>query len=218
LPLPNSKPNVIERVSAPSYTEHVFDGRVLGVDPGMATAGLAVVEMRDRRPFLVWFDTVRTPAGLAEPGRLRRVHQAVREAIAAHQPAVVAVERVMWGRNVGSAMSVARATGVVLLAADEAGVPVEEYAPLEVKMAVTGIGNAGKEQVRRALARTHGFLEVPAQADAADAMAVAVCHLQQSPLRRLQREAADRDVVEAAARVTSIAVAARRRASRLEAT
>jgi crossover junction endodeoxyribonuclease RuvC len=192
----------------------VFERVVLGVDPGIATAGLAVVAEEDRRPVLVWARTVRTPADLEEGGRLRRLYGAVRDALSEHSPATMAVERLMWGRNVGSAMTVARATGVVLLAAADAGVPVEEYPPLEVKMAVTGIGNAGKDQVRAALVRTHGLAGVPDQPDAADAVAVALCHLTQSPLRRLQREAARSDVEEALAKVTPLALAGRRRTPR----
>ena len=111
---------------------------------------------------------------------------ALRDAISEHRPQAVAVERVMWGRNVGSAMDVARATGVAMLAAADAGLPVEEYAPLEVKMAVAGVGNATKDQVRRALARIHG-LDAPDQPDAADAVAVALCHLQQARLRNVVR-------------------------------
>jgi crossover junction endodeoxyribonuclease RuvC len=170
----------------------VFEGVVLGVDPGLALTGLAALEPANGGPRLNWTDTVRTPGGLAEPLRLRRVYQAVREALDRHHAAVVAVERVMWGRNVGSALSVARATGVVLLAAADAGVPVEEYAPLEVKMAVTGVGNAAKDQVRRALVSMHGLGDVPVQPDAADAVAVALCHIQQSKMRRLVRADAAR--------------------------
>jgi crossover junction endodeoxyribonuclease RuvC len=91
---------------------------------------------------------------------------------------------VWWGHNKTSALSVARATGVILLAAAEAGLPVEEYAPLEVKMAITGLGNADKDQVRRLLVRAHRVEGVPDQADAADAVAVAVCHLQRSRVRK----------------------------------
>ena len=161
-----------------------LDSVVLGVDPGLASSGLAVLAREGSRARVVWSDTVRTAAGLAEAARLRVLHEAVGEAIRANRVGAMAVERVMWGRNVGSAMSVARATGVVLLAAAQAGVPVEEYAPLEVKMAVTGIGNAPKETLRRALARMHGLEGVPAEPNAADAVAVAFCHLQQSRLRR----------------------------------
>jgi crossover junction endodeoxyribonuclease RuvC len=112
------------------------------------------------------------------------------KAFAEHRPDSVAVERLMWGRNTRSAMDVARASGVILLAAAEAGLEVEEYAPLEVKMSVTGQGNAPKEQVRRALAALVGAAGVPTQPDAADAVAVAVCHLGQSRLRALTRTAA----------------------------
>lgn len=169
----------------------MFEPCVLGVDPGVATTGLAAVA-RGRGPTgvqiaVVWSETVRAPAELDEPLRLRRLFEAVRGAIVAHRPEAVAVERVMWGQNKTSALGVARATGVILLAAADAGVPVEEYAPLEVKMAITGMGNADKEQVRDGLIRLHGVAEVPAQADAADAVAVAVCHLQQSRVRSLAR-------------------------------
>ena len=165
----------------------MFDSCVLGVDPGLATTGLAVVRREGATVAILWTDTVRTPGGLAEASRLRLVHRAVSTAIGANGVGAVAVERVMWGRNVGSAMSVARATGVVMLAAAEAGVPVEEYAPLEVKMAVSGVGNASKELLRRALVRVHGLRDVPTEPNAADAVAVAFCHLQQARLRGAMR-------------------------------
>jgi crossover junction endodeoxyribonuclease RuvC len=168
-------------------TEHVFDSCVLGVDPGISSLGLAAVARRDRRAELVFAGTIRTPGKLPEAARLRLIHEAVRDAIAEHRPESVAVERIAWNTNQVSALSVARATGVVLLAAAEADLPVEEYGPLEVKMAVTGQGNADKGQVRDALARLHGLREVPAQPDAADAVAVAICHLTQSRLRRAAR-------------------------------
>jgi crossover junction endodeoxyribonuclease RuvC len=168
----------------------VFEsGAVLGVDPGVAATGLAVVRREGPGHPVDWWATVRTPAGQAEAIRLRSVYGAVREAIARHRPAALAMERLMWGRNAGSAMGVARASGVVLLAAAEAGLPVEEYAPLEVKMAVTGVGNAGKDVVRRSLGIAHRADPVPTEPDAADAVAVAVCHLQQSRLRLLTRGA-----------------------------
>lgn len=170
----------------------MFEGCVLGVDPGVATLGLAAVGRAGSRPEVRWSRTVRTKAGLSEPLRLRRIYGEIRAALAEQRPDAVAVERVMWGQNKTSAMGVARATGVVLLAAAEAGLPVEEYAPLEVKMAVTGIGNADKATVRKSLERVHRVAGVPAQPDAADAVAVALCHLQQSRLRAAAGEAARR--------------------------
>jgi len=170
----------------------MFDGCVLGVDPGMASVGLAILGRAEGRPSVAWSKTVTTPASQAEPARLRLIYLAVREAICEHRPCALAVERVMWGRNTGSAMGVARATGVILLAAADAGLPVKEYAPLEVKMAATGVGNAGKDQVRRALARMHGIDGVPSQPDAADAAAVAFCHLQHLRLRAAECKAVSR--------------------------
>ena len=160
---------------------------MLGVDPGMAATGLAAVSRTPGGASVTAATTVRTPAGSPEGERLREIHLRVAEAIEEHRPEAVAVERLMWGRNVGSAMSVARATGVILLAAAERGLDVYEYAPLEVKMAVTGNGAASKADVRRALTRLHGVETLPKEPDAADAAAVAICHLQQ--VRSLRRAA-----------------------------
>jgi crossover junction endodeoxyribonuclease RuvC len=167
--------------------ERMFDSCVLGVDPGVSALGLAAVAWHDRRPEMRFATTVRTSPGLAEPARLRRLHEAVSAAIAEQRPGSVAVERVAWNRNQVSALQVARATGVVLLAAAQAGLEVDEYGPLEVKMAITGQGNADKAQVREALMRFHGLRDVPAEPDAADAVAVALCHLTQTPLKRAAR-------------------------------
>jgi crossover junction endodeoxyribonuclease RuvC len=168
----------------------MFDSSVLGVDPGTAAVGLAVVDSAGARPSVRWSVTVRTPAGVPAPGRLKRIHEAVRDVITEHRPGAMAIERLMWGRNTQSAMDVSRATGVILLAAAEGGLPVEEYPPLQVKMAVTGVGNATKEAVRRSLTRLFGIDGVPGEPDAADAVAVAMCHLQHARMRRLTREAA----------------------------
>jgi crossover junction endodeoxyribonuclease RuvC len=162
----------------------MFESCVFGVDPGVASTGLAAVAFAERRPTLRWSETIRTPAGLAEAARLRAIHEAVRDAIAELRPVSLALERVAWNRNTVSALHVARATGVVMLAASEAGLAVTEYGPNEVKLAVAGAGDADKAQVRRALVRIHGLEGVPAQPDAADAVAVALCHLLRSRLRR----------------------------------
>jgi crossover junction endodeoxyribonuclease RuvC len=162
----------------------MFERCVLGVDPGLAATGLAAVSEVGGRARVLWSDTVRTSSGLAEPNRLRRVAEAVREAIRRYGPQAMAVEAVMWGQNKTSALSVSRATGVVLLIAAEAGIPVHEYAPLEVKMAITGVGNAQKDRVRLTMVRAHRVEGVPEQPDAADAAAVALCHLHQSRMRR----------------------------------
>jgi crossover junction endodeoxyribonuclease RuvC len=170
----------------------MFDAVVLGVDPGVARCGLAVVARRDRRTELVWADAVRTPSTDPEPIRLRAIGEGMRRAIQEYGPGSVAVERVAWSRNQVSALHVARATGAVLLLAAEAGLPVEEYGPNEVKQAVTGMGNADKRQVQQALARVHGLRDVPTQPDAADAAAVALTHLLASRMRGLAARAGAR--------------------------
>ena len=168
----------------------MFEPCVLGVDPGVAATGIAAVGHRGRHAKLLWADTIRTPSNLPEASRLRHIHDHVRQAIAAYRPSSVAIERVAWNKNHASALRVARATGAIMLAAAEADLAVEEYGPLEVKMAVTGSGMAEKAQVRDALARLHGLAGVPTQPDAADAVAIALCHLTQTPLRRAARAVA----------------------------
>jgi len=155
----------------------MFDACVLGVDPGVARLGLAVVARRDRRPVIVWAGTVETTRDEPEAARLQTIAEAVRDTIAEHRPVSLALERVAWNVNKASAMAVARATGVVMAAAAEAGVPVEEYGSLEVKNAIAGTGGADKAQIRTALIRVHGLADVPTQPDAADAVAIAVTHL-----------------------------------------
>jgi crossover junction endodeoxyribonuclease RuvC len=161
----------------------MFDTTVLGVDPGIARCGLAIVARRDRSVRLTWASTVETRPDQDESARLAVVAAAVRAAIAQHLPDDVAIERVAWNKNQVSALHVARATGAVMVVAAEAGLTVEEYAPNEVKQAITGAGNADKAQVQLALARLHGLRDVPTQPDAADAVAVALTHLLAAGMR-----------------------------------
>jgi crossover junction endodeoxyribonuclease RuvC len=170
----------------------MFDMRVLGVDPGLARCGLAVVGRRDRATSLVWSGTVSTSSETDEAARLRKLADGMRIAIERHQPQAVAIERVAWSRNQVSALHVARATGALMLVAAQAGLPVDEYAPNEVKQAITGMGNADKKQVQVALARIHGLRDVPVQADAADAVAVALTHLLAAHIRGVAARAGAR--------------------------
>ncbi|MGH2540140.1 MAG: crossover junction endodeoxyribonuclease RuvC [Actinomycetota bacterium] len=170
----------------------MFDSCVLGVDPGVAKLGLAAVARDGRKSTLIWADTVTTGAGMPEAERLLALTVAVRDAIEAHRPMSVAVERVAFNRNQVSALTVARATGAVMVVAAEAGLTVEEYSPTEVKNAVAGAGNVDKRQVRDALERVHGFLGLPAKPDAVDAAAVALTHLVGARLRAATRAGASR--------------------------
>jgi crossover junction endodeoxyribonuclease RuvC len=165
----------------------MFDSCVLGIDPGVANVGLAVVARAGRKISLVWATTVRTPADLAGASRLRVLADQVDAAIGLHAPDAVAIERLAWNRNQVSALQVAQATGAVMVVADRAGLPVEEYGPNEVKIAITGAGDADKHQVRDALVRIHGLRDCPVQADAVDAVAIALTHLMGSRMRAASR-------------------------------
>jgi crossover junction endodeoxyribonuclease RuvC len=152
--------------------------RVLGVDPGRTRCGLGVVDGRaGRRAALVHVGVVTTPTSDDLAARLLAVSEAIEDAIATHRPDVVAVERVFSQHNVRSVMGTAQVSGVALLAAARAGLPVVLHTPTEVKAAVTGSGRAEKAQVGAMVVRILGLDEVPRPADAADALALAICHL-----------------------------------------
>jgi len=152
--------------------------RVLGVDPGLTRCGIGVVDgMAGRRAALVAFDVVRTPPGTDLALRLLAVAEALDGWIVTHRPDVVAVERVFSQHNVSTVMGTAQVSGVALLVAARHGLPVALHTPSEVKAAVTGSGRAGKEQVASMITRILGLEVAPRPADAADALALAVCHL-----------------------------------------
>ncbi|MBM6403912.1 crossover junction endodeoxyribonuclease RuvC [Phycicoccus sp. CSK15P-2] len=150
--------------------------RVLGVDPGLTRCGLGVVDGRPGRAAMVAVGVVRTPTS-AEPGeRLLYLEQEMTAWVTRYEPEVVAVERVFADVNVASVMTTAHATAVALLVAARHGVPVAFHTPTEVKAAVTGSGRAEKAQVGAMVARILGLDAAPRPADAADALALAVCH------------------------------------------
>ncbi|KQS07895.1 crossover junction endodeoxyribonuclease RuvC [Curtobacterium sp. MCLR17_007] len=151
--------------------------RVLGVDPGLTRCGVGVVEVTpDRRARLVHVTVVRTPSDMALEQRLVLIASGIAEQIEEHRPDAVAVERVFAQANVRTVMGTAQASGLALHAAASRGIPVGLHTPSEVKAAVTGYGNADKKQVQSMIARILGLTEAPKPADAADALALAVCH------------------------------------------
>ncbi|UZJ26546.1 crossover junction endodeoxyribonuclease RuvC [Rhodococcus antarcticus] len=167
--------------------------RVLGVDPGLTRCGFGVVQSgRGREVSPVAVDVVRTPPDLELSRRLLRISDAAEEWLDAHRPDVVAVERVFSQHNVRTAMGTAQAGGVVALAAARRGIPVSFHTPSEVKAAVTGSGTAGKAQVTVMVTRLLGLAVAPTPADAADALALAICHCWRAPMiaRMAQAEAA----------------------------
>jgi crossover junction endodeoxyribonuclease RuvC len=151
---------------------------VLGVDPGMTRCGIGVVDGAPGRQLaLVDVQVVRTPSGLDVGERLVAVAEALSAAIGGFAPDVVAVERVFSQHNVRTVMGTAQVSGLAIVAAARAGVPVALHTPSEVKAAVTGSGAAGKAQVGAMVGRLLNLPETPRPADAADALALAICHV-----------------------------------------
>jgi crossover junction endodeoxyribonuclease RuvC len=155
---------------------------VLGVDPGLANTGYGVVAHRGGRPVALDGGVIETAAGVSAELRLAQIHEAVRELLAEHDPDAVALEELYFGANARSAFAVGQARGVVMLAAGQRRVPCTGYTPQQVKSAVCGSGRAGKDQVARMVGTLLGLPEPPRPDHAADALAVAVCHLNRAPL------------------------------------
>ncbi len=162
--------------------------RVLGVDPGLTRCGLGLVEGRHpRRLALVAVDVVRTQPDLDIGERLLRVERVVEEWLDEHAPDALALERVFSQHNVRTVMGTAQVSGVIVAAAARRGVPVALHTPSEVKAAVTGSGRADKQQVTAMVTRILSLPTKPRPADAADALALAICHLWRGPaLARLE--------------------------------
>lgn len=149
--------------------------RVLGVDPGLTRCGVGVVEA-GRPPVLVAVGVIRSDASDPADVRLMRIALGIEEWIERYQPDVVAIERAFAQHNVPTVMGVAQVAGLAMVAAARRGVAVALHTPSEVKAAVTGYGNAPKAQVQHMVARVLGLAELPRPADAADALALAICH------------------------------------------
>ncbi|MEV5301227.1 crossover junction endodeoxyribonuclease RuvC [Amycolatopsis methanolica] len=184
--------------------------RVLGVDPGLTRCGLGVVDGGTGRTVsCVAVDVVRTPVDDTLERRLLAVSDAVEHWLDTYRPEAVAVERVFSQHNVRTAMGTAQAGGVVALAAARRGLPVVFHTPSEVKAAVTGSGRADKAQVTGMVTRLLGLAQAPRPADAADALALAICHLWRQPMRDRLAEAEARAAELARAHKARLAAAAK---------
>jgi crossover junction endodeoxyribonuclease RuvC len=148
--------------------------RVLGVDPGTVATGWGVVEEIDRRPIYVAGGVIRARGPLAK--RLARVYEQAQQVLANFAPACISLEKTFVGDNVQSAFRLGEARGAILVAAAQAGIPVQEYSPAEIKVAVAGNGRAAKEQMQVMVKRLLS-LDGALAADEADALGAAICHL-----------------------------------------
>ena len=172
-------------IRAPSRTlpERMF---VLGIDPGLTATGYGLVRT-GHPPSAVAAGVVRTEATDPMEVRLGVLHDGLCDVVSEHRPDVVAIETVFTNRNLRTAISVGRASGVAMLVAAQAGLEVHEYVPTAIKAAITGDGAAGKRDVGAMVARLLGLTQPPRPADAADGLAVALCHLRSGPVRTAAR-------------------------------
>ena len=157
---------------------------VLGIDPGLANTGYGVVERRAGSLVALDGGTIETRSGVPVERRLADIHAAVNGLLGAHEPDGMALEELYFGENVKTAFAVGQARGVAMLAAGGRGVPCQSYTPQQVKAAVCGSGRARKEQVARMVQALLALPEPPRSDHAADALAVAICHVNRAPLAR----------------------------------
>lgn len=164
--------------------------RTLGIDPGTAIMGWGVVDEEGGTLALVGCGVLTTPAGMAMPDRLLSLYDDLSRLLREHAPAAAAVEELFFGKNVNTAISVGQARGVALLALAQSGVPIYEYKPTTVKQAVAGYGGADKKQMQEMVRLTLRLPKIPRPDDAADALAIAICHAYSAPMLRRIAEGA----------------------------
>ena len=149
----------------------------LGIDPGTATTGFGLVIEKKSKLKHVAYGCFKTSSKEKAETRLSIIYKELKKVVKKHKPDAVAIEKIYFGKNVTSAMSVAQARGIILLACAELQLPIAHYSPLEVKLAVTGYGKADKYQVQTMVKKLLSLKDIPKPDDAADALAIAICHL-----------------------------------------
>ncbi len=149
---------------------------ILGIDPGLAIVGWGVIEYKNTRFRTIAYGSLTTPAGMRTEERLKLIYEGMCELIKTYHPETVAVEELFFNNNITTGIRVAEARGVLLLAAEQAGLSIQEYTPLQVKQAVVGYGRAEKKQVITMVTMILGLSAPPKPDDTADALAIAVCH------------------------------------------
>ena len=154
--------------------------RILGIDPGYGIIGFSLVEASRNQYTLLRCGTITTPAGMDFSARLEIIYEDMRQLLDVTKPDVVAIEELFFGQNVTTGIGVAQSRGVILLAIRQAGLQVYQYKPAQIKQAVVGYGNATKHQVQDMTKRLLHLQQIPKPDDAADAIAIALCHARTS--------------------------------------
>lgn len=157
--------------------------KILGIDPGYATTGFGLIEAEGGQYRLLRYGVITTPADLPFPQRLKMLYDDTARLLEVLAPEAVAVEELFWGRNITTGIGVSHGRGVILLAIEQAGLPLFEYTPMQVKQAVVGYGKAEKSQVMDMTRRILKMSAVARPDDAADAIAIALCHGRSSSSR-----------------------------------
>lgn len=151
---------------------------ILGIDPGYGLVGYGVIEKTNAKVKMLDYGAIDTPKNIKFSQRLKVIYKCVRKLIETYNPECVAIEELFFGRNITTAIKVAEARGVILLAVEDSHLPVFEYKPNEIKLALTGMGQANKSQMEFMVKTILGLDKKPKPDDAADALAVAICHSQ----------------------------------------
>ena len=154
--------------------------RILGIDPGYGITGFGLIEAERNQYKLLHCGAITTPAGMDFSARLEIIYNDMKELLQVAKPDCVAIEELFFGQNVTTGIGVAQSRGVILLAVRQAGLEVSQYKPMQVKQAVVGYGNATKHQVMDMTKRILGLSQSPKPDDAADAVAIALCHARSS--------------------------------------
>lgn len=154
--------------------------RILGIDPGYGITGFGALEAERNQFQLLRYGAITTPAGAEFPARLEMIYEDMRQLLEVMKPDALAIEELFFGHNVTTGINVAQSRGVILLAARQADVPIFEYKPMQVKQAVVGYGGASKHQVMDMTRRILHLEQIPRPDDAADAIAIALCHARSS--------------------------------------
>jgi len=152
--------------------------RIIGIDPGFAIVGFGILEKQGSKLRPVQYGSIQTEAGLPVPLRLKQIFEAMQSLLDTYRPDEMAVEKLFFNKNVTTAFTVGQARGVILLAAEMAGIPVYEYTPMQVKQAVTGYGGAEKRQIQEMTRMLLRLKETPKPDDVADALGIAITHAQ----------------------------------------
>lgn len=158
---------------------------ILGIDPGYAIVGVGVVEYVGNKFRTLEYNAITTPAGMPTVERLQKIYREMNMYIDKYSPDAMAIEELFFNSNQKTAINVAQARGVLLVAAANRNIPINEYTPLQVKQAVTGYGRADKKQIQQMVKMMLGLNAVPKPDDAADALAIAICHAHSNKMNKL---------------------------------